>query len=68
MPNDLTKVTSLTELGVAWKSTEWPQEFEHEGLKWQKDHATVAADGDVQCVEYTTKDEAGRRWLIIVNE
>jgi hypothetical protein len=69
MPNDdLLKMTaSASTLG--WKTPvepdEWPESFERDGQTWRKDHMTVAANGDVQCVAYTAGDG---EWLIIHDE
>lgn len=70
MTNDerLTKLVSRTAMQTVWKSEGFPEEFEREGVVWKKDHTTAAENGEVQTVEYTTKDEEGRKWLVVVNE
>jgi hypothetical protein len=70
VPKDdsLLKMTvAATVLG--WKvpvaEPDWPESFERDGQTWQKDHMTVAANGEVQCAEYTAGDG---EWVIIYDE
>lgn len=61
----LTVAATVLGWTVPMPQDDWPIMFDRDGKTWTKDHMTCAADGEVQCAEYTAEDGD---WLIVYNE